>query len=123
MKKTFCRLMIALLLFTTVAFCFTGCTEETHTVTFISYVPVVSLHKNDKHKKYDIYLTQQVDDGAIIGNIEIDDTLEIYDTETDKSGTYKFSGWFTDKSYGIQWNLMSDTVKGDITLYAKWEAI
>lgn len=123
MKKTICRLLITLLLFTTVAFCFTGCTEKTHTVTFISYVPVVSLHQNDKRKTYTTYLTKQVDDGAIIGNIEIDDTLEIYDTETDKSGMYKFSGWFTDKSYGIQWNLMSDTVKGDITLYAKWEAV
>lgn len=123
MKKTICRLLVVLMLFSAFTLCFTACTEKTYTVTFVSYVPVASLHKNDKRKKYDTYLTKQVEEGSIIGNIEIDDTLEIYDDETSKSGMYKFSGWFTDKSYGIQWNLMSDTVKGDITLYAKWEAI
>lgn len=121
MKKSICRLLITLLLFTTVAFCFAGCTEKTHTVTFISYVSKFSLSQSGKIE-YDTYLTKQVEDGSIIGNIEIDDTIVLYDSEAHKNRTYKFSGWFTDKSYGIQWNLMSDTVKGNITLYAKWDA-
>ncbi len=121
MKKAISRLLIAILLCISIVFCFTGCTGKTHTVTFMSYVSTNQLMQSGGGKKYDTYLTKQVEDGAIIGNIEIDDTIELFDSETHKNKTYKFCGWFTDKSYGIQWNLMSDTVKGDITLYAKWE--
>ncbi|MCM1218217.1 MAG: InlB B-repeat-containing protein [Lachnospiraceae bacterium] len=116
MKKNFCRLLTILLLISVVAFCFSGCTNQKYTVTFMSYVSKPTLHISGRIE-YDTYLTKQVEEGAIIGDVEVEDTMEIGGT------TYKFCGWFTDKSYGIQWNLMSDTVKGDITLYSKWEAL
>lgn len=122
MKKNISRLLLTLLLLTTLAFCFTGCTEKTHTVTFMSYVSTNQLMQSGGGKKYDTYLTKQVEDGAIIGNIEIDETIVLFDSETHQNRTYKFCGWFTDKSYGVQWNLMLDPVNGDITLYSKWEA-
>lgn len=122
MKKSIGRLLTILLLFTAIAFCFTGCTKKTYTVTFMSYVSTNQLMQSGGGKKYDTYLTKQVEEGSIIGNVDIDDTVVLFDSETHKNVTYKFCGWFTDKSYGVQWNLMLDPVNGDITLYSKWEA-
>lgn len=80
--------------------------------------PEPSIFISQQNKKvYGVYETRKVTDGSIIGNVEIEDTVTV------DGVTYRFSGWFTDKSYGIQWNLMSDTVKGDMTLYSKWEAV
>lgn len=31
-----------------------------------------------------------------------------------------FCGWYTDATYSTEWNFSDDTVKGDMTLYAKW---
>jgi uncharacterized repeat protein (TIGR02543 family) len=56
----------------------------------------------------------------------------LYKTELVKKGSlisiedpgkpgYTFSGWYTDAGYANYWNTASDTVSGDITLYAKWE--
>lgn len=119
MKKTICRILTILLLFTAIAFCFSGCTKS-YTVTIMAYVknPEFSLFISQQNKKvYGVYETRKVTDGSIIGDVEIEDTVMV------DGVTYRFSGWFTDKSYGIQWNLMSDTVKGDMTLYSKWEAV
>lgn len=33
---------------------------------------------------------------------------------------YTFSGWYTDTTYATAWNFASDTVTGNMTLYAKW---
>lgn len=33
---------------------------------------------------------------------------------------YTFGGWFKEAACANQWNFGSDTVSGDITLYAKW---
>lgn len=33
---------------------------------------------------------------------------------------YTFKGWYTDEAYSKEWNF-DDTVKGNMTLYAKWE--
>ncbi len=120
MKKLLCSVM-AILLFFVLIVSFAGCTK-TYTVTFVSYVKKASLHKSEP-LTYDVYLEKEIKKGAIIGDIEIDDTLELYDTKTHQTRTYKFCGWFTDKSFGIQWNLMSDPVNGNITLYSKWEPV
>jgi len=34
-----------------------------------------------------------------------------------------FSGWYKDSSYGTAWNFGSDTVTGNVTLYAQWTPI
>lgn len=120
MKKTICRLLIVLMLFSAFTLCFTACTEKTYTVTMMAYIknPEFSLSISQQNKKvYGVYETRKVSDGSIIGDVEIEDTVIV------DGVTYRFSGWFTDKSYGIQWNLMSDTVKGDMTLYSKWETV
>ncbi len=36
---------------------------------------------------------------------------------------YAFAGWYTDETCNNEWNFETDTVKEDITLYAKWEII
>ena len=38
-------------------------------------------------------------------------------------GGYAFMGWYTDSGLTNAWNFGSDTVDGDMTLYAKWEQI
>ncbi|AIN94872.1 InlB B-repeat-containing protein [Treponema putidum] len=35
---------------------------------------------------------------------------------------YIFGGWYTDTSYSTQWNFDTNTVTGNMTLYAKWTA-
>ena len=51
--------------------------------------------------------------------VEKDDIVGTIDVPSPESVT--FCGWYTDKSYTYQWNPAIDTVKGDMTLYAKWE--
>ncbi len=36
---------------------------------------------------------------------------------------YIFTGWYTDYGCYVPWNLESDTIETDITLYAGWEKI
>ncbi len=36
---------------------------------------------------------------------------------------WRFLGWWTDPSSGTQWNFSTNTVSGNTTLYAHWEAI
>jgi uncharacterized repeat protein (TIGR02543 family) len=33
---------------------------------------------------------------------------------------YKFAGWYGDETYSQRWSFATDTVNGDITLFAKW---
>ena len=33
---------------------------------------------------------------------------------------YSFAGWYTDEDFNTPWNIGTDVVTGDITLYAKW---
>jgi len=35
---------------------------------------------------------------------------------------FTFLGWYTDTAYTDQWDFMSDTVTGDMTLYARWNS-
>lgn len=34
---------------------------------------------------------------------------------------YEFAGWYKDILLEFEWNLETDTVEGDMTLYASWE--
>ncbi|MFV0465677.1 MAG: InlB B-repeat-containing protein [Lachnospiraceae bacterium] len=36
---------------------------------------------------------------------------------------YKFSGWYQDASYTDKWNFASETITGDMVLYAKWTKV
>jgi uncharacterized repeat protein (TIGR02543 family) len=36
---------------------------------------------------------------------------------------HTFGGWYRDSGFGTLWNFGTDTVTGDLTLYAKWTAI
>jgi len=40
-----------------------------------------------------------------------------------KKGTYVFAGWYKEPELLTEWNFATDTVTGDITLYAKWQSI
>lgn len=119
MKKRLAITLAALLLF---AACvsFSGCTK-TYTVTLISdYNKDFTKHKGNNllfENVYDgVWDKIEVKENGVIGNIEVDVKL------AEKKG-YKFCGWFTDESYTLQWNTLTDPVKTNITLYAKWEEI
>jgi len=36
------------------------------------------------------------------------------------NGTYIFAGWFKESAYTNEWDFATDTVDGNVTLYAKW---
>lgn len=36
---------------------------------------------------------------------------------------YTFNGWYTDSSYKTEWKFTTDTVSGNMTLYAKWTKV
>lgn len=111
MKKRLLSLILVFALIFSFGCCLTGC-SRTYTVTIIS-TPVNaspnSIYGKAQAEKYNRTVTKKVKEGGIVGTIDIPmpDYLE-------------FGGWYTDKSYTYQWNTATDTVNGDITLYAKW---
>ena len=56
-----------------------------------------------------------------------DTTLSLHDNEfiprptTPTKSGYTFAGWYTDINFTTAWNFEADVVKGDMTLYAKWD--
>lgn len=34
---------------------------------------------------------------------------------------YSFTGWYTDRACDVQWDISSDIVESDMTLYAGWQ--
>lgn len=111
MKKRFLATICTILFIC----CFlTGC-RKTCTVTIVS-TPVEITNSQGTYaqfnpdKKYNKTFTIEVEQGGIVGSIDV--SAPEYVT---------FCGWYTDKSYTYQWDPATDTVKGDMTLYAKWE--
>lgn len=49
------------------------------------------------------------------------DPLKAFDAPT--AAGYTFTGWYTDKALTLKFDVENDTISGDITLYAGWEAI
>ena len=45
--------------------------------------------------------------------------LEVPDAPTREG--YEFTGWYTDVAFEDMWDVDSDTIQGDITLYAGWQ--
>lgn len=111
MKKRFLLMICTILL---ICCLLTGC-KKTCTVTIVS-TPVEITNSQGTYaqfnpdKKYNKTFTIEVEQGGIVGSIDV--SAPEYVT---------FCGWYTDKSYTYQWNPATDTVKGDMTLYAKWE--
>ena len=109
MKKLFISLFI-------IFFCLsylTGC-EKTYTVT-VKSTPIEVTEASSTLLKtvaytYNKTFTIKVKENGVIGDIEIPCPEDA-----------KFCGWFTDESYTLQWNTAADIVKGNMTLYAKWE--
>jgi len=58
---------------------------------------------------------------ADLTDVVVGTTITVPATPT-KVG-YTFEGWYKEASYDTLWNFGADTVTGDTTLYAKWEAI
>lgn len=36
---------------------------------------------------------------------------------------YRFTGWYTDESCYVLWDVQEDTIEADMTLYAGWEKL
>lgn len=109
-------IVILLILFCTCFF--VACSEDTQTITYTvtlkseisPYQLDESITAGDFIDYNGIYDTIEVKKDGIIGNINVPSTEK-----------YHFQGWYTDESYTIQWNTLLDPVKGNITLFAKWE--
>lgn len=119
MKKL--RLFFTLALVSLVAclcLCSCGDDKEVYTVTLKSELNPYSVDGKitaADYLKYDgIYKTVEVEEGKIVGDVEL---------VVSPAAKYRFCGWFTDTSFAIQWNTAQDVVKGNMTLYAKWEKI
>ena len=50
---------------------------------------------------------------------EYGELLEV--PETPSREGYTFTGWYKDPACDIQWNLKTDTVESDMSLYAGWQ--
>jgi uncharacterized repeat protein (TIGR02543 family) len=110
MKKRFLATICTILFIC----CFlTGC-KKTCAVTIVS-TPVETTNSQGIYAqlnadKYNKTFTIKVEKDGIVGTIDVPSPEYV-----------TFCGWYTDKSYTYQWNPAIDTVKGDMTLYAKWE--
>lgn len=58
--------------------------------------------------------------GSIVDDQEIELYGKIKEPKTKKEG-YHVEGWYLDKDLTEKWDFKKDTVKGNMTLYAKWE--
>lgn len=99
MKKFFTIIFSIILLILPLS----ACTEEEkeyHTVTFYTEIRAGTFAY---HKKAEI----QVADGDVIGNQVPDTGLISY-------------VWYTSKTGNIEWNIYSDEVKTDMSLYGRW---
>lgn len=112
MKKRLLSLILVFAIVFSFGFCLTCCSKS-YTVTIIS-TPIKETDSQStlgklQAEKYNKTYTKQIKEGGIVGTIDIPmpDYLE-------------FGGWYTDASFTYQWNTATDTVKGDMTLYAKW---
>ena len=107
------KLLIFLLVVLFACSFLTGC-NKTYTVT-VKSTPIQVTESSSTLLKtvaytYNKTFTINVKENGVVGDIEI----------PCPEGS-KFCGWFTDESYTFQWNTATDLVKGDMTLYAKWE--
>lgn len=62
--------------------------------------------------------------GSFVGvqtNLEKGDYV-VEPSNPTRSG-YTFNGWYTDSSYKTEWKFTTDTVSGNMTLYAKWTKV
>jgi uncharacterized repeat protein (TIGR02543 family) len=60
--------------------------------------------------------------GNVVAAITVDKDTLITSLPTPTRDGYTFAGWYKNASLTTAWNLTTDTVTGDVTLYAKWEA-
>lgn len=119
------RKLLPLILALCVAMCFGLCacgdddkdTKEVYRVTLKSTVNLNADGKMTGLSMQGIFCYIDVEDGDVIGTVEIDSQR----LNTLNNNGYTFYGWFTDQSYTIQWNTLTDPVKCNMTLYAKWE--
>lgn len=112
MKKRLLSLILVFTLIFSLGAYLTGC-SKTYTVTIISTpIKTVSNPSTVQKLNADMYnktCTKKVKEGGVVGTIDIPMPEHL-----------EFGGWYTDASYTYQWNTATDTVKGDMTLYAKW---
>ena len=106
MKKLFILIIICCVICTL----FVGCQKEepvvTYTVTFIQPGNMATAER--------VIAKITCEANSVIGN------------KAPEAGKYpfkKFKGWYTEKELLTQWNLYSDEVKSDMTLYPLYEMI
>ncbi|MCH5163443.1 MAG: InlB B-repeat-containing protein, partial [Clostridiales bacterium] len=67
-------------------------------------------------------VTFESNGGSSVASVQVDkDGKVTKPTNPNKEG-YNFVAWFKDEALTQEWKFDTDTVTGDITLYAKWEA-
>ncbi len=98
----------------------------------MAYYPSLAIRRNANDLQtlfIDTITVEQLRDCKVTyeenGGSEVEDTtVQIHDPVYDPGMPYKegyvFDGWYTDKNFTKLWNFDTDTVEGDMTLYAKW---
>ena len=80
----------------------------------------MTLHaKWEKVKKVNVKFNSN--GGKGIANMKVDQDTKINAPKTPTRKGYTFVGWYTDQRLKTAWNFSSNTVKKDMTLYAKWK--
>ena len=88
--------ILSVMLFVFAAFILIGCSKKDYTVTF------------------------ETNGGSPVEAQTVSEGSKLTEVTSSKEG-YTFEGWGKDAQYSSMWNFASDTVTGNITLYAKWK--
>jgi len=67
------------------------------------------------------YTVTYMNDGNVVNEISVADGAKLFEPMLKAKDGYIFDGWYTDNNTFIsKWDFSSNTVTGDVTLYAKW---
>jgi len=98
-KGEIMKRILSLFVFLLMLFAFVACKGTTYKVTFDSK------------------------GGSAVAAVEVKDGDLLKEPPAPTKDGYQFKGWYKDEEYKEQWKFNADKVTGNITLYAKWEAV
>ncbi len=67
-------------------------------------------------------VTFQSNGGSAVASVTVEENGKVTEPTAPTKENYVFGGWFKDSECTEAWVFATDTVQGDITLYAKWTA-
>lgn len=73
------------------------------------------------YARWQATVTFDVQGGSVVAGITADCGKVMTAPSSPSLDGYVFKGWFKDSAGTTGWNFASDTVEGNVTLYAKWE--